>query len=60
MGYPVQQEKEEKARWKLTMLAKQIGLNISDLSKDEIAILMGALKKSEKYRQERWLGMRRQ
>ena len=57
--FPAHQEREEKARWKLTLLAKQIGLNISELTKDEIAVLMKAIEKSEKYKQGRRMGKRR-
>jgi transcriptional regulator with XRE-family HTH domain len=49
--YPAQQEQEEKARWKMTLFAKQIGLNITELTDGEIAVLMKTLRKSEKYRQ---------
>jgi hypothetical protein len=50
-----QQEKENvgAARAKLILLAKQIGLNASDLTDEEIAVLMKALNKSQvlkKYR----------
>lgn len=51
--YPLQKEKEEKARWQLTLLAKQIGLNITELDDVELRALMKALHKSEKYRQGR-------
>jgi transcriptional regulator with XRE-family HTH domain len=51
--YPAQQEQEEQARWKMTFLAKQIGLNISDLSDEEIGILMKALQKSDVYKKNR-------
>jgi transcriptional regulator with XRE-family HTH domain len=51
--YPAKLEREEKARWKMTLFAKQIGLNIAELSDDEIAVLMKALRNSEKYKQSR-------
>ena len=49
------QEKESigAARAKLVLLAKQIGLNVSELTDEEIAVLMKALNKSQtlkKYR----------
>jgi hypothetical protein len=37
----------------MTLFAKQIGLNITELSDDEIAVLMKALRNSEKYKQSR-------
>jgi transcriptional regulator with XRE-family HTH domain len=48
--YPAQKEKEERERWKLTLLAKQIGLNITGLTDEEIKVLMKALQRSEKYK----------
>ena len=51
--YPMQKQKEDKARWKLALLAKQIGLNITELTDDETKVLMKALHKSEKYKQGR-------
>ncbi len=51
--FPAQGEQEQRARWKLTLFAKQIGLNISDLPEEEIAVLMKALRRSEKYKQSR-------
>lgn len=51
--YPVKQEQEEKARWKMNFLAKQLGLNISELTEEEIQILMKALQKSKKIKQAR-------
>ena len=51
--YPAQKENEEKARWKMTLLAKQIGLNITELTDEEMRAVMKALHKSEKYRQGR-------
>ena len=44
--YPAQKQPEEKARWKMTLFAKQIGLNITDLSDEELRILMATLQKS--------------
>jgi transcriptional regulator with XRE-family HTH domain len=49
--YPAQKEKEEKERWRLTLLAKQLGLNISELSDEEIRVLIKSLQKAEKYKQ---------
>ena len=57
--FPAQEEQEQRARWKLTLFAKQIGLNISDLPEEEIAVLMKALRRSEKYKQGRRQGRRR-
>lgn len=51
--YPAQKEKEEKERWRLMLLAKQIGLNIKDLSDEEIRVLIEAVKKSEMYKHGR-------
>jgi len=51
--YPVQKEKEEQERWKLLLLAKQIGLNITGLTDEEINVLIKALQRSEKYKQAR-------
>jgi len=51
--YSVQQDTEEKARYKMTILAKQIGLSVTDLTNDEIDVLMKALSKSEKYKRTR-------
>ena len=53
MDFPAHKEKEERARWQLTLLAKQIGLNISGLDDEEIRVLMKALEKSEKAKQGR-------
>jgi transcriptional regulator with XRE-family HTH domain len=57
--FPARQESEEKARWKMGFLAKQIGLNISGLTDEETAILMKALQKSELYRRGRRQGGKR-
>ena len=51
--YPAQQENEEQARWKMTYLAKQLDLNLTELTKDEIGILLKALQKSKKYKKLR-------
>jgi hypothetical protein len=51
--YPAKLEQEQKSRWKMTLFTKQIGLNITELSDDEIAVLMKALRNSEKYKQNR-------
>jgi len=42
--------KDNPARAKLTILAKQIGLNVSKLSDDEINVLMKALQSSDLYK----------
>jgi len=57
--YSVQQDTEEKARYKMTILAKQIGLNVTELTNDEIDVLIKALSKSDKYRQNRRQAKRR-
>jgi len=51
--YPAQQEQEEQARWKMTYFAKQLGLNITELTEEEIQVLIKALQKSKKYKQIR-------
>jgi len=51
--YPIKKEQAEKERFKLTFLAKQIGLNISELTDEEIQVLIKALQKSGKYKQGR-------
>ena len=51
--YPAKKEQAEKERWKLTFLAKQIGLNINELTDEEIQVLIKALQKSGKYKQGR-------
>jgi len=51
--YPAKQEQEEQARWKMTHLAKQIGLNITGLTDEEIGVLMKALQGSELYKKSR-------
>ena len=51
--FPAQQGQEEKARWKMIQLAKQLGLNVSGLSNEEIDILMKALRNSTAYKQGR-------
>jgi len=51
--YPAKKEQAEKERWKLTFLAKQIGLNITELTDEEIHILIKTLQKSGKYKQGR-------
>ena len=51
--YPTQQGQEEKARWKVTQLARQIGLNVSELSAEEIDILMKTLRRSGAYKHKR-------
>lgn len=42
--------KESPERRKLNLLAQQIGLNTPNLTKDEVDVLMAALKKSKKYK----------
>jgi transcriptional regulator with XRE-family HTH domain len=51
--YPAQKEKEEQARWKMITFAKQLGLNLSGLTDEETAVLMKALRQSDKYKQGR-------
>ena len=58
-SYPLQEENENSARWKLTFLAKQIGLNITALEDEEIRVLMKALQRSEKYKRAKRQGKRR-
>ena len=48
--YPAQQGQEEKAKWKLTQLAKQLGLNITKLDEDELRVLMKTLQGSDLYK----------
>jgi hypothetical protein len=57
--YPAREKQEEQARWKMTYLAKQIGLNISALTDEEIKILMKALQGSELYKKSRRQGGKR-
>ena len=57
--YPAQKEQEEKAQWKMMLFAKQIGLNITELDKEEIEILMKALQKPGAYKQGRRQGGKR-
>jgi len=45
--------KENPERAKMTLLAKQIGLNISKLTDEEIAVLIKALQDSELYKKNR-------
>jgi len=44
---------------KMTLFAKQIGLNITDLSDEELRILMATLQKSVAYKQGRRQGKQR-
>ena len=44
---------ESKGRAKLALLAKQLGLNMSGLTDEEIKVLIKALEKSEKFRNSR-------
>ena len=44
---------ENKGRAKLALLAKQLGLNTSGLTDEEIKVLIKALEKSEKFRNSR-------
>ena len=57
--YPAKQEQEEKARWKMKLLAKQIGLNLNGLSDEETAILMKTMRNSKLYKQGRRQDKRR-
>ena len=43
-------ETENEARARMVVLSKQLGLNIKDLTDDELKTLMKALEKSEKYK----------
>jgi len=43
-------ETKSEARARMALLSKQLGLNIKDLTDDELKVLMKALEKSEKYR----------
>ncbi|MCL2227748.1 MAG: helix-turn-helix domain-containing protein [Oscillospiraceae bacterium] len=55
-GYRFYMENKEKAgaqRAKLALLAKQIGLNITKLTDDEIAVLMKALQDSDLYKRSK-------
>jgi transcriptional regulator with XRE-family HTH domain len=49
--YPAHRESEEQARWKVTLLAKQLGMNVAGLTQEEIEVLMKAVRKSEKFKQ---------
>ena len=51
--YQADKEKEGSERAKLVLLAKQIGLNISKLTDEEIAVLMKTLRYSDLYRKTR-------
>ena len=57
--FPAKKEKEERARWKMGLLAKQIGLNIKNLTDEQTAVLMEALKDSDLYKKSRGHGKRR-
>ena len=57
--YPARKEKEERARWKMGLLAKQIGLNLKNLTDEETAILLKALQDSDLYKKARGHGKRR-
>jgi len=46
-------EKQGAERAKLILFAKQIGLNISKLADEQIALLMEALRESDAYKKER-------
>ena len=51
--YPVHKENEEKAKHKYMFLAKQIGLNVKDLTDEEHRVLMKALEKSDAIKRRR-------
>ena len=57
--YPAQQKQEEQARWKMTYLAKQIGLNISGLDDEELRVLMKTLQGSDLYKKSSRRGGKR-
>ena len=52
-NYPICKSDEDKAKWKMYSLAKQLGLNISELTDEEKAVLMKALSNSKLYKQSR-------
>ncbi|MCL2427370.1 MAG: helix-turn-helix domain-containing protein [Oscillospiraceae bacterium] len=51
--YPVHKENEEKAKHKYMLLAKQIGLNVKDLTDEEHRALIKALEKSDAIKRRR-------
>ena len=51
--YPARREQEEKERWKVGFLAKQLGLDVSELTDEELRVLIKALQKSAKFKQGR-------
>jgi hypothetical protein len=51
--YPEHKDNEKKAKHKMTMLAKQLGLNISKLSQEETEILLKTLSDSDLYKRNR-------
>jgi hypothetical protein len=53
VNYPIHKEKEDRARHQLTILAKQIGLNITKLTDEEIKVLIKALDKSDMVKRSR-------
>ncbi len=52
-SYLTNKDNENAQRAKMTLLAKQIGLNIAKLSNEEIAVLMKALQDSDLYKKSR-------
>ncbi|MCL2221323.1 MAG: helix-turn-helix domain-containing protein [Oscillospiraceae bacterium] len=52
-SYPICKSDEDKTKWKMCSLAKQLGLNISELTDEEKAVLMKALSNSKLYKQSR-------
>ena len=57
--YKVDEADEEKARIKFHILTRELGLNTKELTQEEIAVLMKALQKSNKFKSIRRQGKRR-
>jgi len=57
--YPIHESNEKKAKQKMTMLANQLGLNISKLTQQEIEILMKTLSDSDLYKRSKRLRKKR-
>ena len=49
--YPLDKNDDEKAKWKLVKLARQIGLDLKTLTDDETKVLINALQKSKSHKQ---------
>ena len=58
-NYKIEETDEEKARIKFHILTRDLGLNTKELSQEEIAVLMKALQKSNKFKSSRRQGKRR-